>query len=107
MRNTGAVLTAIGGTFLVAGAGMFLAQARCQAQHAANIHANGECWWFIHGLWMAPLGVVTTSVGVPLLVTGLRQHRRWEAWRDQHRLTLRPRVGRTQGGWTVGLTLCF
>lgn len=101
MRNTGAVLTAIGGTFLVAGAGMFLAQARCQAQ------ARGECWWFVPGLWMAPLGLVTTSVGVPLLVAGLRRHRRWRAWRDQHGLTLQPRVGGTHGGWSVGLALRF
>lgn len=107
MRVPGAVLTAIGGAFLVAGAGMFIAQARCQKRHAIDIHASGECWWFVQGLWMAPVGLLTASVGVPLLVVGQRRHRRWKAWRDQHGLALQPRVGRIPRGWALAIELRF
>lgn len=105
MRISGAVLTAIGGVFLVTGGSMFIAQASCQAWHARVPHASGECWWLLQGMWMAPVGLLVTSVGVPLLVVGQRRHKRWQAWRDRHALA--PMGGRTATGWSVGAVLRF
>lgn len=105
MRISGAVLTAVGGVFLVTGGSMFIAQARCQAWHERDPHASGECWWLLQGLWMAPVGLLVTSVGVPLLVVGQRRHKRWQAWRDRHALA--PWGGRTATGWSVGAVLRF
>ncbi len=84
------------GTVLSVVAGSIFATRRC-------IH----CLEGVEGAYILPVGVVALAVGIPLLGVGVYRFRVWREWEDRHRVTLRPRLGRSHGAWNLGLTLRF
>jgi hypothetical protein len=101
MLVTGGFLSATGGALLVTAAWSFAATDCSQGSD------SGACWVGLVGAITMPIGVVALAVGAPLLGAGVQRNRVWRAWQRERGVVLKPRLARTHGTWTVGLTLRF
>ncbi len=100
MLVTGGFLSATGGALVVTAASSF-------ANDCNQDPEGGECWAGLLRAIIMPIGVVALAVGAPLLGAGVQQNRVWRAWQRERGVVLKPRLGRSHGTWTVGLTLRF
>lgn len=106
--RTGIAMMAVGGVMTASGVALAIASAVAYGEGRRCREAmRGECW---SGLLVAielPFAVIGLGVGVPLLTAGIYRHQEWRAWDTKREVSLRPRLGRTRGGWTLGLELRF
>ena len=101
MIVTGSVFSALGVVLTVTAANAFAADARCHRER------RSECWAGLGGAILMPFAMTGLAVGAPLLGVGIYRNRVWRAWQRESRLTLRPRFGRSGGGWFLGVALRF
>lgn len=101
MLVTGGFLATAGGLLLATSAWSFA------ATDCSGGSDTGQCWVGLVGAITMPVGVVALAVGAPLLGAGVQRRRVWRAWQHERGVVLKPRLGRSNGAWTVGLTLRF
>lgn len=97
MLVTGGFLSATGGALVVMAASLIA------VSHPESSDDFGQFPRFM----FLQVGVVALAVGAPLLGAGVQQNRVWRAWQRERGVVLKPRLGRSHGAWTVGLTLRF